>query len=140
MASLIELAAEIVASHASTTPMTKEELMEELGQVHNALAALEKGEAPEAAEEESQPVISMRKAFGKKQITCMICGKSMKTLARHLKTAHDMTAREYKKQFGIPSSQSLAAKDYSESRRQMAIDKGLGDKLAAARKAKGKKK
>ena len=140
MASLIELAAEIVASHASTTPMTKEELMEELGQVHNALAALEKGEAPEAAEEESQPVISMRKAFGKKQITCMICGKSMKTLARHLKTAHDMTASEYKKQFGIPSSQSLAAKDYSESRRQMAIDKGLGDKLAAARKAKGKKK
>jgi predicted transcriptional regulator len=60
----------------------------------------------------------------------------MKTLTRHLKTAHDLKPGQYRKQFGIPSTQSLAAKNYSESRRQMAIDRGLGDKLAAARAAR----
>ena len=72
----------------------------------------------------------------------MICGKPMKTLARHLKTSHGMTASEYRKQFDIPRTQPLAARAYSESRRQMAIDRGLGENLAKARaqKAKGKAK
>jgi len=60
----------------------------------------------------------------------------MKTLARHLKTAHDLKPGQYRKQFGIPSSQSLAARSYSESRRQLAIDRGLGEGLAKARAAR----
>jgi len=40
---------------------------------------------------------------------------------------------QYRRPFGIPSAQKLAAKSCSESRRQMAIDKGLGDGLAKAR-------
>jgi predicted transcriptional regulator len=70
----------------------------------------------------------------------MICGKAMKTLARHLKTAHGMTPSEYRKKFDIPRTQPLAARSYSESRRQMAIDRGLGENLAKARAAKAKNK
>lgn len=140
MANLLEMAAEIVAAHASTTPMSKEELMEELAQIHNTLSSLEKGENIDVAASSDEPVVSRKKAFGKDKITCMICGKSMKTLARHLKTSHDMKPSEYRKQFDIPRSQPLAAKNYSESRRQMAIDRGLGEKLAKARAARGKKK
>ena len=47
MATIIEMAADIVAAHASTTNMTKEELVSELTEVYNALSALEKGEAPD---------------------------------------------------------------------------------------------
>jgi len=143
MATLLEMATEIVSAHASSSSMTKEELLVALQDVYSALTALEKGEAVKTeapAEEEAAPAISMRKAFGKKQITCMICGKGMTTLTRHLKTAHDMKPGEYRKQFGIPSGTPLAAKDYSESRRQMAIEKGLGEGLAKARAARGKKK
>ena len=141
MATVMELAAEIIAAHASTTPMTKEELIAELTQVHAALSALEKGESVEAAEvSEEAPAISRKKAFGKDKIFCMICGKGFKTLSRHLKTSHQMTASEYRKQFDIPRSQSLAAKSYSESRRQMAVDRGLADNLAKARAARGRKK
>ncbi len=68
----------------------------------------------------------------------MICGKGFKTLSRHLKTSHEMSANDYRKQFDIPRSQSLAAKNYSESRRQMAVDRGLADNLAKARAAKKK--
>lgn len=140
MATLLEMAADIVAAHASTTNMSKEELVSELSDVYNALNTLEKGEVVDTEEATQEgPAVSRKKAFGKDKIYCMICGKGMKTLSRHLKTAHSMTASEYRKQFDIPRTQSLAAKNYSETRRQMAIDRGLGEKLAKARAAKGSK-
>lgn len=140
MATILEMAADIVAAHASTTNMTKEELVSELSEVYNALNNLEKGEVPETKKEEEGPAVSRKKAFGKDKIYCMICGKGMKTLSRHLKTSHSMTSAEYRTQFDIPRSQSLAAKNYSEKRRQMAIDRGLGEKLAKARASRSKKK
>lgn len=141
MATLLEMATEIVAAHASTTAMSKEELIAEIASVYQALAALEKGEAvaAEVAVEEAGPAVSKKKAFGKDKVFCMICGKGMKTLTRHLKTAHDLKPGQYRKQFGIPRTQSLAAKSYSESRRQMALDRGLPEKLAVARAARVKK-
>jgi predicted transcriptional regulator len=124
--------------------MSSQELIGEIHEVYAALQAIERGEvvSPETSEalQEETPAISRRKAFGKDKITCMICGKSMKTLARHLKTAHDMKPGEYRKRFGIPRTQPLAAKAYSESRKQMAIDLGLGEGLAKARAARGKSK
>ena len=80
MATLLEMAVEIVAAHASSTSLSKEELIAELADVHKALSALEKGEAvaPETAEEAAAPTISRKKAFGKDKVVCMICGKEMK--------------------------------------------------------------
>ena len=67
----------------------------------------------------------------------MVCGKGkFKTLKKHLGTAHSMTPAEYKAQFGIPSKQALVARSYSEAKKQVAVEKGLGQKLAAGRKAK----
>ena len=145
MATITELASEIVLAHASNTSMTKEELIAELKEVHATLTALEKGEAvpgpvTEEEPEAAAPAITKRKAFGKKQIFCMVCGKGFTTLKRHLGTAHDLTPKEYRKQFGITAGTTLASKDYSESRRQMAIDKNLAGGLAKARAARGKKK
>jgi len=143
MATLLEMVTEIVAAHASTTSLSKEELVAELADVYKALSALEKGEdivTGGADEAVAAPAISRKKAFGKDKIVCMLCGKEMKTLARHLKTSHDMKPGEYRKQFDIPRDQPLAARNYSESRRQMAIDRGLGENLAKARAAKGKGK
>ena len=142
MATLLEMATDIVSAHVSNSPMSKEDLLAEIKEVYQVLSAMEKGvvsesEQPAVAEEAVIPVISMRKAFGKDKITCMLCGKEMKTLARHLKTAHDLKPGEYRKQFGIPRTQPLAAKAYSESRRQMAIEKDLGAGLAKARAARG---
>ena len=139
MATLLEMATEIVAAHASTTNMTKEELVSELSDVYNVLISLERGEVA-ALEESEGPAVSRKKAFGKDKVFCMICGKGMKTLSRHLKTAHSMAPAAYREQFDIPRSQSLVAKNYSETRRKMAIDRGLGEKLASARANAVKKK
>ncbi|QXE89190.1 MucR family transcriptional regulator [Geomonas subterranea] len=133
MATLVEIAAQLVASHASHTPMTSDELIAEINKVHAALKSIEAGQSVEGVQE-AKPTLTIKEAFKKNEIVCMVCGKGgFKTLSRHLSTAHGMKPSAYKKQFGIPSKQSLSAKSYSEARRAMALDRGLADNLAKAR-------
>ncbi len=132
---LLELTASIVSSHASMSEMTSEELLQEIEKVYSSLQKLEgvSAESPAAAEAKA-PAISLKKAFQADQVVCMACGKGgMKTLTRHLAKVHGMKPGEYRKQFGIPSSQALTAKNFSEARRKMAQDRGLADNLAKAR-------
>jgi predicted transcriptional regulator len=133
MATLVEIAGQVVAAHAASSKMTSDELLLELGKVHAALKNLEEGNAVEAAEE-VKPTLTLKEAFKKNEVVCMVCGKGgFKTLSRHLRAIHQMKPREYKKQFGIPSKQPLSAKSYSEARRAMALDRGLADNLVRAR-------
>lgn len=136
MATLVEIAAQLVSSHASSTPMTSDELLAEISKVHAALKSLEAGEALEGAEE-VKPTLTLKEAFKKNEVVCLVCGKGgFKTLARHLSTAHGIKPGAYKKQFGIASKQALSAKSYSEARRKMAQDRGLADNLAKAREVR----
>ena len=150
MANVLELASEIVAAHASTTAMGKDELLQVIVEVYNQLAGLEKADGAQVQMIEGEPstdlggarpfVEPISKAFRKDHILCLVCGKKLTTAARHLKAAHGLSPREYRKMFDIPKAWPLAAKGYSEKRRQMALDRGLADNLAKARAARGKKK
>lgn len=132
--SIIEMAADILASHASTTPMTTDELLAELQKIHAALQSLEAGKEVTVTGEELKTSVSVKEAFKKNEIICLVCGKGgFKTLTRHLNTAHNIKPREYKKQFGIPSKQPLSAKSLTDARRKVAQERGLGNNLAKAR-------
>ncbi len=138
---LLELTASIVSSHASMSEMTSEELLQEIEKVYSSLQKLEgvSAEAPVAIEAKA-PVITLKKAFQADQVFCMVCGKGgMKTLTRHLAKVHGMKPGEYRKQFGIPSSQALTAKNFSDARRKMAQDRGLAENLAKAREVRAAK-
>lgn len=139
---LLELTANIVSSHASITEMSGEDLLLELQKVHIALQKLdiESGEEGTEKAETKGPALTLKKAFQPDQVSCMLCGKSgMKTLARHLAQVHGLKPGAYRKQFGIPSSQALTAKNFSEARRRMAQEKGLADNLAKARAVRAAK-
>jgi predicted transcriptional regulator len=137
MATLVEIAAQLVASHASSTPMSCDELLAEISKVHAALKNLEAGQTVEGGTEEVKPTLTLKEAFKKNEVVCLVCGKGgFKTLARHLSTAHGIKPGAYKKQFGISSKQALSAKSYSEARRKMAQDRGLADNLAKAREVR----
>jgi len=43
---------------------------------------------------------------------------------------------QYRKQFNIPKDQPLAATEYIAKKCQIALDRGFGDKLVAARAAR----
>lgn len=133
--SLVELTANIVSAHASGSQLSREELIQEINTVFSALKQLETGTpAVEVEAAPAAPVMSLKKAFQSDQISCMICGKTgFKTLTRHLKQAHDLKPGQYRKQFNIPSTQSLTAKNYSEARRRAANENNLAANLEKAR-------
>jgi hypothetical protein len=87
------------------------------------------------------PKFAIKQAFKKDETICMVCGKrGFRALKRHLGQAHDLKPGQYRKLFGISSSQSLAAKNYFESHRQTALDNGLGEGLAKSRGTSAAKK
>lgn len=142
-ATLVELAANIVSSHASVNEMTTEELLQEIQKVYAALQQLEVSganlEAPVELEKKA-PTMTLKKAFQADQVYCLICGRGgMKTLARHLAQAHGIKPGEYRKQFNIPSSQPLTARNFSEGRKKMAQERGLAENLAKARAVRAAK-
>ncbi len=73
------------------------------------------------------------------KVICLECGKEFKQLSRsHLKS-HALLPKEYKKKHGFKASQALTATSLSAKRRKVAKQRGLGEKLAAARKKRTKK-
>ena len=139
MKTLIELVAEIVSSHASNTTMTTDQIVTEIQTIHAALKNLENPlvdtESSEVTTEQPrESSITIRQAFKKDEVICMVCQKGgFKTLKKHLSTAHQLTPGQYRKQFGIKSSQKLAAKNFSDARRKAAEERGMTDILAKAR-------
>jgi predicted transcriptional regulator len=142
---VLKLTAQIVMSHASMTELSPGELVEEIKEVYGVLASLE-GEmagAEEGAlekgkkmEEVKKPPIPLKDIVKDKYVVCLECGKKMRTLKAHLRKAHNLAPKEYFKRYGLDRKKyPLVCKEYSQQRRQLAIEKGLGAK-GFQRKAK----
>jgi len=138
---LVELTAEIVSAHASVNEMKKEELLDEMQSVFQKLLSLagSVSEEGEAAPQEIKPAVPVNKAFGADKVICLVCGKSFTTLKKHINVSHQMTPKDYRKQFGIPTKTPLVARKYSEAKKKIAQEKGLAAKLAEGRKRRAKK-
>ncbi|MBE0603688.1 MAG: MucR family transcriptional regulator [Deltaproteobacteria bacterium] len=133
---LVELTAEIVSAHASVNEMGSEELLGEMQSVYQKLVALAgtEGEEVEAGVQEIKPAIPINKAFGADKVYCLVCGKAFTTLKKHIAVSHQMTPKDYRKTFGIPSKTPLVARKYSEAKKKIAQEKGLAKKLAEGRR------
>ncbi len=133
---VLKLTAQIVISHASMTEMSPQELLDEIKEVYNALAALEGGavmlEAPAPGKGKEavvvkKPPIPLKDIVKDKYVVCLECGQKMRTLKAHLRKAHNLLPKEYYKRYGLDRKKyPLVCKEYSEQRRKMAIEKGLG--------------
>jgi predicted transcriptional regulator len=140
---LTEMAAEIVAAQAGVTRMSADELSEALTKTYQSLKRikdLEEGVATGISLPGGAPVgMEPKASIQRNKIICLECGKEFKQLSRsHLKS-HGLTPKEYKQKHNLKASQALTAKSLSAKRRKTAKERGLGEKLAAARKSRRKK-
>jgi len=137
---VLKLTAQIVISHASMSELTPKELVEEIKDLYTLLSSLE-GEiaveavasAPEKAKEAKvvvkKPTIPLDEIVKEKYVVCMECGKKMRTLKVHLRKAHKLMPAEYFRRFGLDAKKfPLVCKEYSEQRRKLAKEKGLGER------------
>jgi len=137
---VMKLAAQIVMSHASMTELTPKELVEELKEIHSVLTSFQGGgvieelissqELEEMKEATKKPPIPLREIVRAKYVVCLECGKRMRTLKTHLRKAHNLLPKEYFQRYGLDRKKyPLVCKEYSEQRRKLAIEKGLGNQL-----------
>lgn len=145
---VLKLTAQIVISHASMSELTPNELVEEIKDVYNLLASLEGGEVmagaalpgekAKGAEVVKKPSVPLNEIVKEKYVLCLECGKKMRTLKAHLRKAHHLAPAEYYRRYGLePKKFPLVCKEYSEQRRKLAKEKGLGER-GFRRKAKEK--
>jgi len=143
---VLKLTAQIVISHASMSELTPKELVEEIKEIYSVLSSLEVGEgmaeAPgvsekgREAEVVKKPPVPLDEIVKEKYVVCLECGKRMRTLKAHLRKAHHLIPAEYFRRYGLdPKKYPLVCKEYSEQRRKLAKEKGLGER-GFRRKAK----
>ena len=141
---LIELTAGVVQSYLNNNQMQPDQVPSLMQQVHDKFVQLQGGEASDASSSveatgpQHEPPVKPRNSVRKNDVVCLECGKTYKTLKRHIRTEHGMEEPAYKARWNLPSSMKLVAKSYSEQRSQMAKDIGLGDQRS--RKGRGRKK
>ncbi|APE28267.1 MucR family transcriptional regulator [Aurantiacibacter gangjinensis] len=136
---LITLTADIVTAHVANNNVEVDAVPSLIEKVYGALSGL--GETVKE-EERPEPAVPIRSSVKKDHIVCLEDGKKFKMLKRHLKTAYDMTPDEYRERWGLPADYPMVAPNYSEQRRTLAKDIGLGRKPGqkVARKGTRKKK
>lgn len=139
--SLIDLTADIVSAHVSNNTVATGDLPLLIAAVHGALQkASTPVELPAETLDRPAPAVSVRKSAANPEfLISMIDGKPYKTLKRHI-SRHGYTVDSYREAFGLPANYPMVAPAYSEHRRKVAMDLGLGRKPKAkttrARKAR----
>ena len=138
---LLELAVEIVQAQAAIAKMSGDEIELALVRVYNALHKMR------LAEEAGQPIrldevdqvipphagtsteMDPADSILDDKVICLECKAEFRQLtANHLRT-HQLTPRQYKKKWGFPLKQPLAARVLTKLRSRSAKKRGLPEKL-----------
>jgi predicted transcriptional regulator len=127
--SLITLASDIVSAHVSNNTVVSAELPGLIANVYNALAGL--GDQAVQVVERPAAAVSVRASVKPDYIVCLEDGKKMKMLKRHLMTDHGMTPAQYRERWNLPGDYPMVSVNYSEKRRDLAKQIGLGRKPGA---------
>jgi predicted transcriptional regulator len=129
---LLDITSEIVKAQASHAAMTADEMTEAIKKVYRALKWIENQEQ-KTAQGEAEAALSGMGSIQRNKVICMECGKEFRQLSGKHLALHGLSPKEYKKKHGIPLRQSLSARSLSAKRRRIAKERGLGEKLSAAR-------
>ncbi|MDE2562802.1 MAG: MucR family transcriptional regulator [Sphingomonadales bacterium] len=121
---LLDHVVDIVTAHVSNNAVAPTDLAGLIQAVHGALAGL--GQEEGEVEEERVPAVSIRSSVKPDAMTCLECGAKMKLLKRHLETAHRLTPAEYRARWQLAETYPMAAPEYAERRKTLALETGLG--------------
>ena len=113
---LLDLTADIVASHVANNNVAVGDIPGLIKSVHGALQGL--GKVTAEPEPELKPAVPIRSSVKPDYIVSLESGKKMKMLKRYLHTSYGMTPADY----------PMVAPNYAEQRKALAVKIGLGRK------------
>jgi predicted transcriptional regulator len=121
---LLEMAKDLVLAQIQAKTLPPEDMHTALQQTYATLQALKaqedvNGSITVATPETPPKPVTWRKSITKHRVTCLECGASFKQLSvRHLQE-HGLDGKAYRMKYGIPRTQSLAAKEITSRRKQI---------------------
>ena len=133
---IAELTTEIVAAYVSHHKIQVPDVPNLINAVATELGSLGT-EATPTAMERPEPAVSVRRSVRPDHLVCLICGKKQKLLKRHLAVEHELTPNQYRDSFGLKPEYPMAAPNYAQQRRELAVKIGLGGPKRARRRTKG---
>jgi predicted transcriptional regulator len=133
--SLAQLTAEIVSAYVSNNKIAPSELGGLITTVAGQLSKVG-AEPDQPAEEKPEPTVSVRLSIRPDYLVCLICGRKQKLLKRHLAVEHELTPNQYRETFGLKSDYPMAAPNYAQQRREVALRTGLGRPKKPVRRAR----
>lgn len=138
---LLEFAVEIAQAQVALSKMTADEIESVLLRVYNALCkmqqaeiegrlvSIEGGGVEGKGGQGEEGHIDPRNSIQEDKVVCLECGGEFRQLtANHLKT-HGLTPRDYKRKWGFPLKQPLAARSLTKMRSKSAKKRGLPQRL-----------
>jgi predicted transcriptional regulator len=134
---IAELTTEIVAAYVAHHQLRVPDISDVIRAVGTGLASLGTGAEPIVLEK-PEPVVSVRRSVRPDHLVCLICGKKQKLLKRHLAVAHELAPSRYREMFGLKSDYPMAAPNYAQQRRELAVKIGLGQPKKATQRPRRK--
>ena len=132
-ATVLGLTAQIVSAHVSNNSVSPDALPSLIQEVYKTLAGVGQDVLPQ---ERPAPAVPIKKSVFPDHIVCLVDGKKLKMLKRHLKTAYDMTPEQYRERWGLPPEYPMVAPNYARHRSSLAKKIGLGTKPRASGRGK----
>jgi predicted transcriptional regulator len=134
----LALIADVVSSYLRRNSVSTDQIGTVVASVTRAIGDAEKqlagggveaGASPEVATTaRPEPAVSVRSSVKPDFIVCLDCGAKVKTLKRHLQSAHGLDPKQYRERWDLKTDYPMTAPAYSERRSAMARDLGLGRK------------
>lgn len=131
---LFEIAAEIVQSQTSSSPMSTAEIASSLREVFRTLQEMDKSEtggialemtSQEPAPQTPQKQLTPAESIQENKVICLECGAEMRQLTQKHLVSHGMNQKEYRRKYGFTLRTPLAAKSLTKARSKAAKKRGL---------------
>ena len=122
---IAELTTEIVAAYVSSHKIRALEVPNVINAVGIELASLGTQAEPNGMKK-PEPAVPVRRSIRPDHLVCLACGKKQKLLKRHLSVEHELTPSQYRETFGLKPDYPMAAPNYTQQRRELALSIGLG--------------
>jgi predicted transcriptional regulator len=126
--SIAELTTDIVVAYVIKNTVPPTDLSDLIGVVGRALDALARAQVEPARPE---PAVPVRRSVREDHLVCLLCGRRLRALRRHLNVAHQLAPEAYREQFGLKPDYPMAAPGYSRQRSETAKRVGLGQRVQA---------
>jgi len=120
---ILGLTARIVSAQVSNNKIDITELSELISSVHQALT-----DPGKPVTSPLEPAVPIKKSVTPDYLICLDDGRKLKMLKRHLRTAYDMSPKEYRAKWGLASDYPMVAPNYAQRRSELAKAIGLGTK------------